>query len=84
MSMIDDRLAGPNQGDEVLQTKSAAAKIWNIPTALLVHLFKGLIIWQRRCETRDRLAALDDRLLKDIGMPRDVRDREVAKPLWRR
>jgi len=59
-------------------------RFWNVPTDVLVSTYKGLIIWQRRLRDRNQLAAMEDRLLKDIGLSREIRDREVAKPFWRR
>jgi len=42
-----------------------------------------LLSWQRRHKDRMHLMALDDRLLRDIGIsPADV-DREASKPFWR-
>lgn len=31
---------------------------------------------------RNRLRALDDRLLDDIGLPRDDAEREATRPIW--
>ena len=44
----------------------------------------GLIaLWIERRVQRRALAALDDRLLKDIGISRAEARRETAKPFWR-
>lgn len=43
-----------------------------------------LLAWQRRLCERDALAALDDRLLADIGLTRAQARREAGKPFWRR
>jgi len=40
-------------------------------------------IWTERQRQRHALAALDDRLLADIGVTRYEVGREVAKPFWR-
>jgi uncharacterized protein YjiS (DUF1127 family) len=41
-----------------------------------------LSLWRRRLEERRAIAALDDRLLRDIGMAREVAEREAVKPFW--
>ena len=40
-------------------------------------------IWHDRWLTRQKLAELDDHLLRDIGLDRDTVRRETAKPFWR-
>lgn len=42
-----------------------------------------LIAWLQRDRDRRALMALDDRLLKDIGVSRRDVDAEIAKPFWR-
>lgn len=44
--------------------------------AVTVHL------WELRWRTRQSLARLDDRLLKDIGLSRAEAAREWDKPFW--
>ncbi|MDX1432191.1 MAG: DUF1127 domain-containing protein [Gammaproteobacteria bacterium] len=39
--------------------------------------------WRRRAKERAALAALDDRLLDDIGITRAQARAEVDKPFWR-
>ncbi|MEE8536358.1 MAG: DUF1127 domain-containing protein, partial [Kiloniellales bacterium] len=49
----------------------------------LVAMVDTLVLWQKRATERHVLAALDTRLLTDMGLtPADVA-REVAKPFWR-
>ena len=38
---------------------------------------------QSRAEQRRALAALDDRMLKDVGIAPGEAAREIAKPFWR-
>lgn len=38
--------------------------------------------WWQRARDRAHLNDLEPRLLDDIGMTREVRDREVRKPFW--
>jgi uncharacterized protein YjiS (DUF1127 family) len=42
-----------------------------------------LLVWQARARERQMLAALDDRLLKDIGLDRGQIVVEADKPFWR-
>jgi len=39
--------------------------------------------WSERAQGRRRLAALDDRMLADIGISRADAEREASKPFWR-
>ncbi|MSO77309.1 MAG: DUF1127 domain-containing protein [Alphaproteobacteria bacterium] len=39
--------------------------------------------WTARAEQRRALAALDDRMLRDVGLNRGDVARELAKPPWR-
>ena len=43
-----------------------------------------LIAWRQRANQRTALAALDDRLLEDIGLTREQARAECDKPFWRR
>ena len=68
--------------------KSISWKSWiKAGYALLVadmaRIAETLGKWQYRATWRIRLADLDDRLLKDIGITRAEADREIAKPFWR-
>jgi uncharacterized protein YjiS (DUF1127 family) len=42
-----------------------------------------LALWMERSRQRTHLAAMDDRLLADIGMSRNDADAEFRKPFWR-
>jgi len=49
-----------------------------------VRRFSAMIReWRRRARSRRELLALDDRMLKDIGITRIDAQREAAKPFWR-
>lgn len=43
-----------------------------------------LAAWIERRRQRRALAALDDHLLRDLGISREEAERESAKPFWRR
>lgn len=46
-------------------------------------LWNGLRAWRQRARARAELAALDERMLRDIGLtPSDVAELQ-ARPLWR-
>ena len=42
-----------------------------------------LALWHHRHRSRRHLAALDDRELLDVGLTREDRRTECAKPFWR-
>ena len=46
-------------------------------------LVEILLTWQRRADERDRLATLDPRLLRDMGISEAAAAREAAIPFWR-
>ena len=50
--------------------------------AWLVRLLDCLALWQQRADSRRHLAALDDRLLRDIGKGRGDIETEIRKPFW--
>jgi uncharacterized protein YjiS (DUF1127 family) len=41
-----------------------------------------VLAWQERSADRARLAALDDRMLKDMGLTRADTAKESNKPFW--
>ncbi len=55
------------------------AGLARLPLAIL----KTLLVWQERDQQRRHLAALDDRLLRDMGISRADAAREAAIPFWR-
>ena len=46
-------------------------------------LVEILLTWQRRADERQRLASLDTRLLRDMGISEAAAAREAALPFWR-
>jgi uncharacterized protein YjiS (DUF1127 family) len=48
-----------------------------------IRLLDALGEWQERSAQRQRLAALDSRMLSDIGIDRATAAAEAAKPFWR-
>ncbi len=51
---------------------------------LLAALAEAPDKWFERIQQRRELAGLDDRMLEDIGLDRDIVEREIAKPFWQR
>lgn len=45
--------------------------------------FDKIVRWNRRASERHALAALDDRMLEDLGIERTHALDEAAKPFWR-
>ena len=51
--------------------------------SLAVHAADILLTWQERATQRHALAALEARMLRDMGLTRADAWREAAKPFWR-
>ena len=51
--------------------------------AVLDRIFETPFVWAERAAERRHLAALDDHLLKDIGLNRADIDAVTTKPFWR-
>lgn len=45
--------------------------------------FELVLLWDERARQRQRLLAMDDRRLKDLGLSRAEAALEAAKPFWR-
>lgn len=60
-----------------------AAHLPATPGRLFFVALQTLLIWYERSRQRGRLAQLDDRLLRDIGIDRLAAMEEAAKPFWR-
>ena len=52
-------------------------------TSLIVRLIDRPLLWLERMRDRRTLAALDDRMLRDIGVSRSDVEAEARKPFWR-
>lgn len=47
-----------------------------------IRLVEAALAWQSRTAERSQLAAMDDRLLRDVGLSRADIMRESTKPFW--
>jgi uncharacterized protein YjiS (DUF1127 family) len=59
---------------------STAPALWRWSSLRFVDM---LLQFHERARQRQALMALDDRLLKDIGVSRADAEREANKPFWR-
>lgn len=53
------------------------------PAEWLRRVLDAVLDWMERSASRRRLAALDDRMLRDIGVSRCEAEEEARKPFWR-
>lgn len=71
-----------------MQTNGAAARTgfggrWRQElVGWAVRMADFLLLWQSRAAERSQLAAMDDRLLRDVGLTRSDVERERSKPFW--
>jgi uncharacterized protein YjiS (DUF1127 family) len=47
-----------------------------------IRAVEALLAWQTRAAERGQLAAMDDRLLRDVGLSRSDVESERSKPFW--
>jgi uncharacterized protein YjiS (DUF1127 family) len=52
-------------------------------SASIVSAMDTVLDWQDRARQRHNLLAMDDHLLRDIGVSRADLENEAAKPFWR-
>lgn len=65
------------------RTSSAVLPGFHGTVAHLTRAADTLLGWLQRDRDRRILQALDERLLRDIGVSRGEVEAEVAKPFWR-
>jgi len=77
MSTLQDRLAATRP-----RHRGYAADPQGAPRRLSI-LLTALREWWRRSRSRDTLALLGERELRDVGLTRADVERECGKPFWR-
>lgn len=51
-------------------------------SAAALRIVVTLVKWEQNRRTRNSLKHLDDHLLNDIGVTREMADHEAARPFW--
>ncbi len=70
---------------KLLTAGSAAAKPFRAVEKVrrfIVKMLNLIVVWQERNEQRHALGALDERMLKDIGVSGADAHKEARKPFW--
>ena len=67
------------KSDIMIGSQSALPPVSRAVFALAAMVFS----WETRRQTRRNLRALDDHLLRDIGLPRETAAAEAGKPFWK-
>ncbi|MFQ6018798.1 MAG: DUF1127 domain-containing protein [Kiloniellaceae bacterium] len=73
-----DRLPGPAD-----HAPKATGGFVRMLLGLPVAVFETLLVWQERAAERAHLAALNDHMLKDMGLSRADAVRQSSVPFWR-
>jgi len=66
-----------------LQRRDAIAALNDASHWVFASVRDALHAWRRRSRERAELAALDDRMLQDIGLSRGDAEFLINKPFWR-
>jgi len=69
-----------------IRVPSRAAEVNGLsvdPARFFLASLQSLQLWYERSRQRRRLAQLDGRLLRDIGIDRVAAVKEASKPFWR-
>ena len=71
-------------GSESFLARAGLAALWvgDAVLALAWHAATQLVTWQERARQRRQLAALDEYLLRDLGISRSDVHAEQRKPFW--
>jgi uncharacterized protein YjiS (DUF1127 family) len=85
-------LGSPDEQTQIRRIQMTCATDTQVPCkaagvaglgCLFLAPLQTLQLWYERSRQRRRLAHLDDRLLRDIGIDRIAAMEEISKPFWR-
>jgi uncharacterized protein YjiS (DUF1127 family) len=71
-----------DQGSELFARKVLPLRVRPGLTAWLLRALELVLSWQEVARQRRALLALDERLLKDIGITRADAEHEAGRPFW--
>jgi uncharacterized protein YjiS (DUF1127 family) len=71
-----------DHGGELFAQKSLPRRFGPRLAAWLLRAIELLLGWQEVARQRRALLALDERLLKDLGITRADAEREASRPFW--
>jgi uncharacterized protein YjiS (DUF1127 family) len=74
--------------EETMSSRSLTSPVHLGHTGPVIHwrlrrVLELLFLWDERHRARSVLAAMDDRMLRDVGLDRTAALTEAAKPFWR-
>lgn len=73
---------GTNENCHYFLLPTVSIRFRRVPLPDPTRVFEVVDRWQARSAQRRRLAVLEDRMLKDIGLSRADADRESRKWFW--
>ena len=73
---------GTNENCHYFLLPTVSIRFRRVPLPDPTRVFEVVDLWQARSAQRRRLAALEDRMLKDIGISRADAARESRKWFW--
>jgi uncharacterized protein YjiS (DUF1127 family) len=71
-----------NHGSELFAPKGLPHRLRPRPAAWVLRAIELVLGWQELARQRRALLALDERLLKDIGITRADAELEASRPFW--
>ncbi len=77
-----DRTCSPHPTFAPALDRQARRAVRSTIQALLIRLADRIASWHERARSRRALLALDDRLLRDIGIDRATAELEGSRSFW--
>jgi len=81
--MLTINVATRPQSSASVTKASVLRNIAGVAARALWGMLDIVLTWQENARQRHALLALDDSMLKDIGISRAQADHEGSKPFWR-